>query len=365
MEFHRNIWHVVLKEVHTRRPNMIGVAPSGLQRPMEPRPDGEALTYAYDTALLKRYKEAFAKHRKLRQTDKPLQEKLMQKYGTLSYLPSAFEFVAYTKHVVPPRTKQVFEFDASHNTQSLTLDNQHLTDADIQKTHRTHTGYRNIFSYASVLDLSTNDLVNPMFGQEMTALTDLNLSRNRITGLEGVKGLWTQLVALNLMGNEIEVFPFTHSANLPMLRLDASSNLLTVLTPIAQFTNLQELNVTGNTVRTLMHLNPLTQLTRLVALNCKLEGPWDTVIPPLPVLKMLFVDNNHHLFFSTQHFQRVSSSTDAATNNRKFTEKFPSLEVLRAEAKELKAEKEVRNAVGEIVSRGKSIILSDLRRLAP
>jgi hypothetical protein len=366
MEFHRNNWFMILQELHARKPIMIGFAKSGLTRPIEARPDGESLVYAFDPSLSKRYKEAFNRHKILFHAEQSIMAKLAQTLSKFSYLPPALEFVRFTKHSMPPRTNPQHLQGTAAQPLSLVVDNMHLQDTDLLKTHRMSTGRVNIFALAASLDLSVNELVNPPFGSHFTALTDLNLSRNHLTSVDCLKELWPQLISLKLTVNEISDVPFLNCAKLPLLCLDISSNQLTSVHSIAQFTNLRELNVGGNVVRRLMPLHSLVHLIDLGANNCGLQENWDTVIPSLTALKALNVNNNKHLLMASVIAPKGLGFSDSASNNRKFNEKFPSLEVLHAEGRELKAEPERRNASGTVTHLAKPIRLGDLNiRLKP
>ena len=109
----------------------------------------------------------------------------------------------------------------------------------------------------------------------LTALTFLDLSKNKVTGLTAVAN-FTQLIALNLSDNDItDVSPLTALTALEALYLDG--NAIVKVQPLAGLANLEFLLLADNPILNTAPLYPLTQRVPPVDIDITVAQypPWD------------------------------------------------------------------------------------------
>ena len=132
----------------------------------------------------------------------------------------------------------------------------------------------------------------PEIGQ-LTALTHLNLSRNRLSSLPPEIGRITALTDLDLDGNQLSSLPPEIGQLTALIKLDLTGNQLSCLPPeIGQLTMLVVLNVCGNRLSQLPpEVGKLTALTVFFANDNHLSN-----LPPeicqLTELIFLYLDGN-------------------------------------------------------------------------
>jgi len=151
------------------------------------------------------------------------------------------------------------------------------------------------------LNLAGNQLtgnINAGIFEGATALVDVNLHANSLTGVPStIRGL-SHLQSLNLASNNLSDFPYAVTDLADITSLDLSDNRFQDEIPvqIGKMEGLQSLNLSRNkfTHEIPVELGKLVQLTELLDLSFnELTGPLPTTLGNLVNLRRLLLNGNH------------------------------------------------------------------------
>ena len=166
-----------------------------------------------------------------------------------------------------------------------------------------HTG-------STVYELTLDDQALNRFPALPATLCSLSAQRNRLKNFDGIPHTIT---ALNVSRNVIESFdliPLGLASSLRQLdissndiismlhlppqlqQLDVSRNMVHVLEGIDELSKLQSLSCEGNQIHTIRLSHSPSVLRLLKLSNNRLAGRLDQVLPAIPTLRELWVDNN-------------------------------------------------------------------------
>lgn len=295
LEFHRTIYKDVLRQLHLKlKPVMIGCG-DGLTKPHEPQPTDDPIIFPYIYDQIKDYNVLCTKMEFLLESNRNLWRQITSSQGSWTYIPSAWEFVVFTKPE-KPKTDMIKFGVADPQLETFDLRKSDLTDEELLVKWPTTEGLKGIFHWCKTLDLSHNKLSNPSSAIDFTNLTTLYANDNNLGGLFFLEKSWGQLERLSVAHNRIVHFPQLTGVTTHFLQyLDISHNKLVDLTSVGKMIQLFELDVSGNPVITLTGLGELRNLQVLRAHNCELTGNWDIIMPPIPELSEFDARKNPRL----------------------------------------------------------------------
>ncbi len=117
----------------------------------------------------------------------------------------------------------------------------------IEKKHKIDWNNPQDLTNLTTLNLSHNKITDISFLKDLTNLTTLNLSNNQITNYSFLKYL-TNLTTLYLYNNKITDISFLKDLT-KLTKLDLSYNQITDISFLKNFTNLTDLNLSNNQIK--------------------------------------------------------------------------------------------------------------------
>jgi adenylate cyclase len=128
--------------------------------------------------------------------------------------------------------------------------------------------------------------------ENLTSLTSLKVSNNKLTALPPVFGRFMSLRKLNISSNSFTVFPDLLYDLENLMDLDISFNHIEKISRIGQLRSLERFVATNNQITGVLP-NEFTQLEKLKELDIRHNGITNMdVISRLPSLEQLFIGNN-------------------------------------------------------------------------
>ena len=131
LEFHRTIYKDVLRQLHLKlKPVMIGCG-DGLTKPNEPQPTDDPIIFPYIYDQIKDYNVLCTKMEFLLESNRNLWRQITSSQGSWTYIPSAWEFVVFTKPE-KPKTDMIKFGVADPQLETFDLRKSDLTDEELE-----------------------------------------------------------------------------------------------------------------------------------------------------------------------------------------------------------------------------------------